>query len=88
MSVKDGTYTLYDAEGDCVGRVCTEVGRAMIGDAFYVKERTCHSVFPNKEWFQCSECGAFVAEYGVTNATSPIPITFCPNCGAKVVRDD
>ena len=50
-------------------------------------ERTCRDVYPDTGWFQCSECGVFVGEYGVTNATSPIPITFCPNCGARVVYE-
>ena len=50
-------------------------------------ERTCRDVYPDTGWFQCSECGVFVGEYGVTNATSPIPITFCPNCGARVVDE-
>lgn len=67
-------YVTVSHEGMC------EVGRR------YVPERTCRDVYPDTGWFQCSECGAFVGEYGVTNATSPIPITFCPNCGAKVVE--
>ena len=32
---REGTFTIYDAEGACVGRVCTDVGRAMIGAAFW-----------------------------------------------------
>lgn len=30
---------LYDKDGILVGMWCAETGRAMLGDAFYVKER-------------------------------------------------
>lgn len=30
-----GTYTVYDAEGECAGRVCEETGRALIGSRFW-----------------------------------------------------
>jgi hypothetical protein len=30
---------LYDKDGGLVGMWCSETGRAMLGDAFYVKER-------------------------------------------------
>lgn len=31
----EGTFTVYDVGGRCVGRVCTDTGRAMIGRAFW-----------------------------------------------------
>lgn len=80
VAVKDGAYTLYDAEGDCVGRACTEVGRAIIGDAFYARERTCRIVEDEDGCSSCSECGA---HYLCMSEAS-----YCPDCGAKVVRDD
>lgn len=33
--VHEGAFTVYDSVGACVGRVCTDTGRAMIGDAFW-----------------------------------------------------
>lgn len=53
----DGTYTLYNSNGDVVGRVCTDTGKAMIGHTFYDKVRTCHDVSDDPMKFKCSECG-------------------------------
>lgn len=53
----DGTYTMYNSNGDVVGRVCTETGKAMIGNAFYDKVRLCHDVSDDPSKFKCSECG-------------------------------
>lgn len=57
----DGTYNLYNSNGDAVGRVCTDTGKAMIGNAFYDKVRVCHDVSDSKGFepmmFKCSECG-------------------------------
>ena len=35
MKVRRGTFGIYDREGDLVGTVCTETGRALIGSAFW-----------------------------------------------------
>ena len=43
---REGTFTLYDADGRCVGRVCTETGRAMIGDSFWQR---CEGWFVDRE---------------------------------------
>lgn len=32
---RTGTFGIYDREGDLVGTVCTETGRALIGNAFW-----------------------------------------------------
>lgn len=77
VAVKEGTYTLYDVEGDCVGRVCTETGRAMIGDAFYFKVRTCRMIDNGCE-LCCSECDARHEYDDEPN--------YCRNCGAKVIK--
>lgn len=57
---RNGTYTLYDNEGDVVGRICTDTGRAMIGNAFYEKVETCHDISEQYNYdglvFHCSEC--------------------------------
>ena len=44
-------------------------------------ERTCHKVIPDEMegYVFCSECGAEIGEYGYPN--------YCPNCGAKVLRN-
>lgn len=63
VEVKDrkGTYTLYDDEGDVIGRICADTGRAMIGNAFYEKVETCHDISEQYDYdglvFHCSECG-------------------------------
>lgn len=60
--VKDrkDTYTLYDNEGDVVGRICTDTGRAMISNAFYHKAETCYDISDQYDYdetvFHCSEC--------------------------------
>lgn len=71
VAVKErkGTYTLYDNEGDVVGRICTDTGRALIGNAFYEKVKTCHDISEQYNYdglvFHCSECGCelFVDTY-------------------------
>lgn len=50
-------------------------------------ERTSRNVYHNDSWFQCSECGAFTRSNAVTDTTDYLQIRYCPNCGAKVVRD-
>lgn len=57
----EGTYTLYNANGDVVGRVCTDTGKAMIGNFFYDRVNVCHNVTDDEEYgdmvFKCSKCG-------------------------------
>lgn len=66
---RNDKYTLYDNEGDVVGRICTKTGRAMIGNAFYHKVETCHDISDQYNYdgivFHCSECGCefFVDTY-------------------------
>lgn len=39
-------------------------------------------------WGVCLRCGALVnAERAVSNAAEYLPMKYCPNCGARVVRD-
>lgn len=59
--------------------------------------RTCTNVVTD-DWgakeanhFECSECGAKVADYecyyvGVYTDEGDVPWSYCPNCGAKVVE--
>ena len=56
---------------------------------------TCHNTLP-QNWgtFECSECGAqfevssvFMAASG-NDDSEPIIPNYCPECGARVVRDD
>lgn len=84
VKVRNGLFSLYDQTGDFVGRVNTDMGRALIGYAFYVKERTCHN-FGGEEGtvgedydFACSAC------VWCGDVTEP---NYCPNCGAKVVDE-
>lgn len=43
---------------------------------------------PKSSYRVCSRCGAFVRRDAVTNCTEAIPVRFCPNCDARVVRGD
>lgn len=80
---------LYDGDGVLQGMWCKETGRAQLGMDFYVPERTCRPVCPQrvgqdgvlyKMFHRCSLCGhdlPYEAEKGHCG--------FCPNCGARVV---
>lgn len=51
---------------------------------------TCEYVPIGEERFGCSECGNTVRldyDVPVTDET-PMPFKHCPNCGARVVRDE
>ena len=72
VEVKDrkGAYLLYDNQGDVAGRICTDTGRAMIGNVFYNKVEICHDISEQHDYygalkFYCSECGCelFVETY-------------------------
>jgi len=41
---------------------------------------------PESSYRACSRCGAFVRRDAATDCTEAIPVRFCPNCGARVVR--
>ena len=43
---------------------------------------------PWAKYGRCSHCGAFVRRDAVTNCIGAIPVRFCPNCDARVVRGD
>ena len=43
---------------------------------------------PKTSYRVCSRCGAFVRKDAVTDCTEVIPVRFCPNCDARVVRGD
>lgn len=48
-------------------------------------ERTCRNVDEEYPYFKCSECGC-EAVVGYHGSDSGLP-NFCPNCGAKVVKE-
>lgn len=85
VKVRRGVFGIYDRRGDLVGQVSAGTGRALIGDSFYARERTCRD-FGGEEGtngegydFACSACG-FCCDLPEPN--------YCPECGAKVVNDD
>lgn len=52
-------------------------------------DRTCEvKSIPKSSYRVCSRCGAFVRKDAVTDCTEVIPVRFCPNCDARVVRGD
>jgi len=46
---------------------------------------TCENEWAQFGKFRCSECWTQVDAIS-TNTTAPIPIKYCPNCGAKVIQ--
>lgn len=77
---------LRDDDGELVGKLNPETGRAQIGYAFYAAERTCEMVY-DAEWsgdelyptdcYACSVCG-FKEMNGKPR--------FCPGCGARAIE--
>ena len=50
---------------------------------------TCEMKSISKSSYRvCLRCGAFVRKDAATDCTKAIPVRFCPNCGARVVRGD
>ena len=89
---KQGTFTIYDAQQNCVGRVCTDTGRAMIGSEFYVKERVCADESTDFDRFVCGECGATMVVNEDARPTlfsahkqDALEPKFCPACGARIL---
>jgi hypothetical protein len=56
-----------------------------LADLIEPEERTCRD--DGVDAFRCTRCGAFAKREAVTDLCSPIPIRYCPNCGAKVVKE-
>lgn len=48
----------------------------------------CHDARERGSYFLCSRCGAFLADGAVTDATSSIQPSYCPNCGARITEVD
>lgn len=60
---------------------------AMARIADLIDRPTCEmKSIPKSSYRVCSRCGAFVRRDAVTNCTEAIPVRFCPNCDARVVR--
>lgn len=55
-----------------------------LADLIEPEERTCRD--DGAGVFRCTRCGAFVRRGSVMDCCGPIPIRFCPNCGAEVVE--
>ncbi|MVM54530.1 hypothetical protein [Gordonibacter urolithinfaciens] len=47
------------------------------------RERVCYD--SGIDVFRCSACGVFVKYGAVMDCCTTIPMSYCPNCGAKVV---
>lgn len=95
----DGTYNMYNSNGDMVGRVCTDGGKAMIGNKFYSVDETCENVSDDPEsLFVCSRCGCEMwlvnEEYHLDDVWEnpmyyvdgePAHPKFCPNCRSIII---
>lgn len=67
------------------------IGRAVYGFEIFHRladliepapERTCRD--EGTSAFRCGRCGAFALRDAITDLCGPIPIRYCPNCGARV----
>ena len=91
VKVREGVFSLYDQTGDFVGRVNTDTGRAIIGDAFYGRVRTCTLDYDAVHLdYVCSRCGEryesdLYAAMTDDDRTILRPMWYCPNCGARVI---
>ena len=78
--------------GECVDGY-DPVSVSKLADLIEPEERTCHDVSFDSREFVCSWCGCHIDVLGIESEPtmwlggSPIEPSFCPNCGAKVVRD-
>lgn len=85
----EGTFTIYDEHGNCVGRVCTDTGRALIGDAFWKRVKTCRMETvksgPLYDVWRCTACGAEFSESRTDGSAWAFEPAYCPRCGAQVV---
>lgn len=80
--------------GDCLGRDCSEYSfcdehRDAWLRAHEHGERTCDNLTTRTDGFACSECGCEVVgcmldDFG--SFKNPLRFSYCPNCGAKVVK--
>lgn len=86
---REGTFTIYDDEGGCVGRVCTDTGRALIGDAFWRRVKTCRMETVKSgllyDVWRCTACGAEFSESRTDGSAWSFELAYCPRCGAQVV---
>lgn len=77
--------TLYDNNGECVGRYVPETGRGVIGDCFVVKERVTELAWDEDtcSWF-CKSCECDFDGLFDNEDYKPY-IRYCCECGARVV---
>lgn len=80
------THDMLDKMAALISRKVDEELMKRIAPQFgYVKEQTCHNL--KAEWpslFECDECGYDNSD---TYTGSEPNFKFCPNCGAKVVKE-
>ena len=69
---------------DMLDTVDAHFALALLADLIEPEERTCRD--DGVGVFRCTRCGAFVKRGAVMDCTGTIPLRFCPNCGAKVVK--
>ena len=82
-----GECQLWDERDRFVGKVNAGTGRAIIGDAFCVMERTCALKWSdNGDGYppsvRCSACGGWLD--AVADAEDVALFEFCPMCGERI----
>ena len=60
-------------------------GKTVVNTSNDVKEKTCRNEWSEYGKFCCSNCGLKIDRYS-TCTTTPLPIRYCLQCGAKVVE--
>lgn len=76
-----------------ISRSCDSHILDSLADLIEPEERTCRDVTDYPDGFECSECGCLLDVYGLESEPTmwvkgmPIAPSFCPNCGARVIRE-
>jgi hypothetical protein len=87
------SHTLFGMGLYTSSEVALRLGVRRLADLIEPEERTCRDECGGELDFHCSECGCHLYLISIENEPSlvlgeaAIQPSFCPNCGAKVIRE-
>ena len=74
---------------DAVDRLLMTIGddgmEMLASRSGYAKRRICHLIPARGGGLYCSECGVWIRDDSMADATNYLFPCYCPNCGAKVL---
>lgn len=88
ISPVEGEVLLFDENADFIGKANTKTGRAIIGDSFWDKRRTCRMVqSADFDLLVCDECRRIEEKNLLFAPGGKIEFDgkYCPGCGARVM---